>query len=581
MGLTSSLQIGRSALTASQVALQVTGNNFANASTPGYSRQLIALAPTQDARYGGYILGRGVGVAGITRQVDQALQARLWTGTSAEQFASTASATLAQVEATLNELTDNDLSSELGRFFDAWSELINSPDRDGNRSLVIQQGRTLASQMRAMRSDLNTLKAQLDGQLGASVVEADNLLRQIADLNTTIVQAEGGSATANGLRDQRDALVGELSKLLDISVVEQPSGALDVLVGSTPVVLAGVSRGVELRRDTVGGVVQLSVGLKSDGTQLEISSGSIGALLDQRDVTIDATIERLDQLASQLIFQLNRVHSAGYSKTPLTTLTGTQRVPGADPTRALNDPGNATFGNLPFEAVNGGFLVTVTNQTTGSSETIRIEVDLDGIDSTGAAGFGDDSSVASIAAALDAIDNISATVQPDGTLKIDAGEGYDFSFSEDSSGALAVLGLNTFFTGSDATDIAVRDVLHTQPGLLATGRVVDGEPDDNAAARSILGLRDAANESLGGQSILNSWLDAAQNVGANSATAANRADATRLVRESLDAQRQSVSGVSIDEESINLLNYQRQYQGAARFISVIDELTQTLMGLVG
>ena len=96
MGLTSSLQIGRSALTASQVALQVTGNNFANASTPGYSRQLIALAPTQDARYGGYILGRGVGVAGITRQVDQALQARLWSGTSAEQFASTASATLAR-----------------------------------------------------------------------------------------------------------------------------------------------------------------------------------------------------------------------------------------------------------------------------------------------------------------------------------------------------------------------------------------------------------------------------------------------------------------------------------------------------
>lgn len=581
MGLTSSLQIGRSALTASQVALQVTGNNFANASTPGYSRQLIALAPTQDARYGGYILGRGVGVAGITRQVDQALQARLWSGTSAEQFASTASATLAQVEATLNELTDNDLSSELGRFFDAWSELINSPDRDGNRSLVIQQGRTLASQMRAMRSDLNTLKSQLDGQLGASVVAADNLLRQIADLNTTIVQAEGGSATANGLRDQRDALVTELSKLLDISVVEQPSGAVDVLVGSTPVVLAGVSRGIELRRDTVGGAVRLSVGLKTDGTQLEIASGSIGALLDQRDVTIDATIERLDDLASQLIFQLNRIHSAGYSKTPLTTLTGTQRVPASDVTRALNDPGNATFGGLPFEAVNGGFLVTVTNQTTGSSQTIRIEVDLDGIDSTGSPGFGDDSSVASIAAALDGIDNISASVQPDGTIKIDAGEGYDFSFSEDSSGALAVLGLNTFFTGSDANDIAVRGVLHTQPGLLATGRVVAGEPDDNAAARAILGLRDSANESLGGRSILNSWLDAAQNVGANSATAANRADATRLVRESLDAQRQAVSGVSLDEESINLLNYQRQYQGAARFISVIDELTQTLLGLVG
>src|SRR5690606_28213604 len=132
--------------------------------------------------------------------------------------------------------------------------------------------------------------------------------------------------------------------------------------------------------------------------------------LNHREQTIDATIERLDEVASQLIFQLNRLHSSGYSKTPLTTLTGAQRVPSADVSRALNDPANQTFGGLPFKAVNGGFLVTVTNQTTGASKTVRIEVDLDGIDSTGAPGFGDDSSVESIAAALDALDNVSASV---------------------------------------------------------------------------------------------------------------------------------------------------------------------------
>ncbi len=580
MGLSSSLQIGRSALTASQVALQVTGNNFANASTPGYSRQIISLAPYIDGRQGGFFVGRGVGVSGINRQVDQALQARLWSGTSAEQFAATASNTLSQVESTLNELTDNDLSSGFQSFFDAWSALANSPDQDGARSLVVQQGRTLASQMRSLRSDLTTMKRQIDGQLGASVQQADNLLTQIADLNSAIVQAEGGSGQANDLRDQRDSLVGQLSQLMDVSVVEQPSGAMDVLVGSTPVVLAGSSRGIELHRETVDGEVQLSVTVKNDTTQLTIGSGSIGSLLDQRGSTIDSTIDRLDSVASQLIFQVNRVHSAGYSKTPLTTLAGTQRVPSGDVSRSLNDPGNSTFAGLPFHATNGGFLVTVTNQTTGASQTVRIDVDLDGLDATGSPGYTNDSSVQSIAAAIDAVGNVSASVNPDGTIKIDADSGYSFSFSEDSSGALAVLGLNTFFTGTNATDIGVRDALYNQPGLLATGMTVAGEPDDNAASRGILALRDQANDQLGGQSLMGSWIDAAQNVGANAASAANRADATRLVRENLDAQRQALSGVSIDEESINLLNYQRQYQGAARFISVVDEMTQELLALV-
>lgn len=580
MGLTSSLQIGRTALTASQVALQVTGNNFANASTPGYSRQIVSLAPYIDARQGGMFLGRGVGISGITRQVDQALQARLWTGISQEQFAAVASGTLSLVESTLNELTDNDLSSQFQRFFETWSDLANTPAADGARSLVVQQGRTLASAMRSLRSDLTTLKLQLEGQLGASVEQANNLLQRVADLNAAIVQAEGGSGTANSLRDQRDALIGELSQLIDVSVVEQPSGTLDVLVGSTPVVLAGVSRGISLEREVINGEVRLSVAVSDDSTDLTISSGAVAALLNHREQTIDATIERLDEVASQLIFQLNRLHSSGYSKTPLTTLTGAQRVPSADVSRALNDPANQTFGGLPFKAVNGGFLVTVTNQTTGASKTVRIEVDLDGIDSTGAPGFGDDSSVESIAAALDALDNVSASVNPDGTLKIDAAQGYSFAFSEDSSGALAVLGLNTFFTGSSANDIAVREALHNNPGFLVAGRIVDGQPNDNAAALGILGLQDKANEALGGRSLTGAWIDAAQRVGSEAASAANRADATRLVRESLDAQRQSLSGVSIDEESINLLNFQRQYQGAARFITVIDELTQTLLSII-
>src|SRR5690606_13297666 len=123
-------------------------------------------------------------------------------------------------------------------------------------------------------------------------------------------------------------------------------------------------------------------------------------------------------------------------------------VPAADVTRALNDPANATFAGLPFQAVNGGFLVTVTDQATGSAQTVRIEVDLDGIDANGNPGYGDDSSVQSIVNAINAVPNLTATVNPNGTVSIGAASGYSVGFSEDSSGALAVLGVNTFFTGA-------------------------------------------------------------------------------------------------------------------------------------
>ncbi len=580
MGLTSALQIGRSALSASQVAIQVTGNNFANASTPGYSRQVVSLASTRDARAGSYFVGRGVEISGISRQVDTALQARMWSGLSQEAAANADLQTLSQLESTLNELTDNDLSSEFSRFFDAWSELANSPDRDGARSLVVNQGRTLASSMRALRSDLVSIRNQVDSQLTSAVTAANDLLQQIADVNTAIVQAEAGTSVSNSLRDQRDQLIGELSQFIDVNTVEQPNGVIDVLVGSTPIVLAGQNRGIELIKTTVGSELRVSVNVAQDGTELAIASGSVGALLNQRGASIDSTIDRLDSVSSQLIFQVNKVHSQGYGSTALTSLRSTRQVSPGDVTLALNDPNNLTFAQLPFAAQNGGFVVTVRNAATGAEQQVRVEVDLDGRDSTGAPGFGSDSSVGSIASDLDAIDNLTATVNPDGTLSIKADSGYDVRFDQDSSGVLAVLGVNTYFTGKDATDIDIRAELATQPGLLATGGYKDNQRVDNQTALLIAGLRDTKNGALGDKSISGSWIDAAQSVGQSVAAAVNRADATQLVRENLESQRAAISGVSIDEESINLLSYQRQYQGAARFITAVDEMTQTLLSII-
>lgn len=578
MGLTSAFQIGHSALTASQLAIQVAGNNLANAATPGYSRQIAHLAPMRgDHSSLGWSVGSGVLVRDVRRQIDEALQARLWSGISAETGAAQQFQLLAQVETALGELTDNDLSSELNAYFSAWSERAN-----GNQSgsMVVQQGVRLAEFIQRVRRDLDSQRAEVDRQLGAQVTAANTLLSQIAKLNRDVADAEVGGSTANALRDQRDALVSELSAYLDVTAVEQPSGSVNILIGSTPVVLGTQSRGIELARETVNGSLAVSVAVKQDGQRLEVLSGSVGALLAGRESTVSGTIEGLDRLATQLIYQVNRLHSTGTNAAGLRTTTGTLSISGADRTLALNDPDNRTLGGLPFAPTNGGFLVQVKQTATGQTRTVRIDVDLDGRTAAGAPGYGDDTSAEDIRAALNAIDGLSATFTADGRLKIDAAAGVEFSFAEDTSGVLAVLGVNSFFQGADASDIAVRAELQNDPTLLATGRIIGGQFVENGTALELASLQDTALAGLGDRSLRASWTETVQALGVRVAAAKSNAASASLVRESLEAQRAGLSGVSVDEESLNLMTFQRQYQGAARFIAAVDEMTQVLINLV-
>lgn len=580
MSLSGAFQIGRSGLTASQMALQVTGNNLSNAATAGYSRQIVGFAPAFDSRSGNMFLGRGVEVQAIRRQVDSALQQRLWAGVSSEAGAQSAFGTLAGVENLLDALSDNNLGGRLGTFFNSWSELANSPGQAGTRSLVVQQGQQISEYMRSLRSGLTQQRTQIDRDIQANTERANGVLGQIAALNTQIVTAENGQGNANGLRDQRDALITELAQYMDVTTVLQPSGAVDVLVGSSPVVLGGLSRGVTLKQEVVDGLVQVSVATAHGDERLTIRSGRLGALLGQRDTLVNDTIRRLDTMASQLIFQVNRLHSQGRGTAPITQLTGQTAIRTGDEALALNDPANQTFSALPFAAASGSFDVTVRNISTGASRTVRVNVDLNGIDGTNAPGFADDTSAEDIRAGIASVGNVTATFTADGRLSVTAAEGYEIEFSEDTSGALAVLGMNTYFTGTDASNIGVRPELIGNAGLLSSGHTAAGNKVDNGAAMAIAGLRSTRLSGLGSSTLLEHWDQTVQAIAVKTNAAATDAEATRAVRESLDAQRASLSGVNVDEEAINLLTYQRQYQASARYISVVDEMTRTLLELV-
>ncbi len=583
MSLTSSLLIGRSGLAAAQTGIQVAGDNIANAATPGYSRRVLSLAPSAGPYEGPQEYnGNGVLVERISRAIDPAILRRLRGSISEEAASRAAYDALSQIETVLSPLGDGGLSTRLGELFDSFSELANSPASAETRTLIVQQGGSISGYVQGLRSDLNTLRGQIDTQIETGVERVNGLLTEIGELNRAIATSELGRGENAALRDQRDARVEELSGLLDVSAIERDSGVLDLYVGSTPVILQGRSLGLGIEHFATGdgGEPALTLVTLNAEEQQKIfpTGGTLGGLLAQRNGRVASTISELDALASSLIFEVNRLHSAGRSFPGLTDTTGTLRLNDpADHTRAFNDPANTRLAALPFGPVNGAFEIVVTDSATGLTQTSRFEVDLDGIDAAGAAGFGDDTSLQDVVDWVNAsVANVSATITGAGELRLTSDAGFEFGFQSDTSGVLATLGINTFFSGEDASDIGVRAELEAQPSLLVAG-LSEGS---NEAALAIAELREQGIGALGGVSLLERWRQTTDGVSVATAAARTDSQAAEQVRASLEAQRATVSGVSIDEETINLIAYQQQYQAAARLISTVDELTQILIGLV-
>ncbi len=564
MSLNGALQVGQSAILASQAAIGVAGNNMANAATPGYHRQRIGIIPGSPESIGrGQFIGTGVQIGSITRQIDVALQARLRSAIGDQAGAAIDQSFLSSIEMLQGELSDSDISSELSAFFNSWSELANNPGDSGMRSLVLQQGESLAGGLRQLREDYNVLREEADRGLAVSVERADAILDQIAELNVQIAETEGGVGQANTLRDQRDSLVNEISEMFDVTTIDQANGAVDVLVGSMPVVIAGESRGITMRTEAKDGVMEVSIRVKADGSDLVISSGAIGGLLRQRAETIDPAIERIDTFASELIHQVNRIHSQGQGTSGWTSVTSQYAVEDTSVALGASDSG------VPFTIENGSFFITVTNTATGADSTHMIQVDPS---STSL-----DDLRAQISLEL-AGTGATATVGADGRLTIDAPAGSEIGFSDDSSGALAALGINSFFQGTSAVDIAVSESLSGQPSLLATGSgFIEGS---NATALAMVELREMSLGSLSGRSLQEYWQAGVNELAVRTDAANTRLQGASLVRDSLEVQNASVSGVSLDEEAIDLLSYQRQFQAAARYLSIIDETLQSLLAIV-
>ncbi len=567
--LGASFQIGRSALNAYQAALAITGQNIANLGNADYARQTASLA----AAVGGPLTtvgrpGAGVNLTAIRRHVDAALENRLRLALGTRSGAEALSGALTQVETLYNELSDADISTQLNTFFAGFGTLQTDPSDSGLRTVTLSNVQALVQSFQRVRGGLADQISGLNDQIRDAADEINRLSDQIASLNAQIVRQEAdGRSVASALRDQRDAALRELAGYIDIQTREQEGGSLLVYVGSEPLVQFDRSRGVTVRTQIVNGVETVDLRFADNDSSLRVGAGRLGGLVRARDNILSDQIGRLDQLAAGLIYEVNRLHTTGVGLVAHTSLTSRNAVSDAD------QPLNQALSHLPFPVENGVVIVKVRDQATGQVTTRQIEIDLDGLND-------DDTTLNDLAASLDAIDGLSASVTTDGRLKIDADAGREFWFSDDSSGVLAALNLGGLFVGTDAATIDLDPAIEADPRLIATSQSGLASDGDLAGRIAQLAQSDATSTLLSGMSIPDFHQDIVNRLGSASGAAQREFESADAVYAGLVAQRESVSGVNADEEAINLTRFERAYQSAARYLSVLDQLSQEVLNLV-
>ncbi|MCC6573966.1 MAG: flagellar hook-associated protein FlgK [Planctomycetes bacterium] len=352
MGLFNALNIGSTAITAQGQALQATGNNIANAATPGYSRQRVDFSTLGSQRQGAVFQGAGVGVLGLRRIVDENVEHRLREADSALGALVRRSSVYSQIETAFDALSDVSIGPQLSKFFDAANALSLNPADTAARRVFLQQAQATAATFNQVAQSLQQTRNLTDAQVGATVSDINRLATQIAQLNDQIVRAEVGgtvSAQANDLRDARGRALQELAQLADFHGVEQSNGSVDIVASGGFLVRGGSASKLDARQ--IGGLTQ--VFFADSGQRFAPTGGALGGLLNARDVATPQFMRELDQLARGMISAVNAVHATGTGGQPLTSIL-------SQPFSAAHALGGAPLsvaGTVRSAGESGGFLI--------------------------------------------------------------------------------------------------------------------------------------------------------------------------------------------------------------------------------
>jgi len=305
-----------SGLQAFQRSISVAGHNISNANTEGFSRQRVELATRPPGFTGQGFIGNGVQVEGVNRLFDQFVTDRLRDTTSSSSQYETFFRFSERVSNLLGD-TDAGLSAGLESFFNAVQDVSDDPSSIAARQVMLAESASLVDRFQNLDSQLDSMRDEINGNLGSVVNEINSLSSAIADTNKNILEAtsQGSGEIPNDLLDKRDHLINRLSELVSVRTVEQDDGALNVFVGSGQSLVIGfrASPLQTVRNDFDSRRVELAIGSGPATAVItdNLTGGQLGAILDFRDQVISPAQNSLGRIATTLAVEFNQQHSLG------------------------------------------------------------------------------------------------------------------------------------------------------------------------------------------------------------------------------------------------------------------------------
>ena len=328
--ITLAMRTAQSGLLASQGALSAVANNISNANTVGYSRKIVQLE--QRVVSG---TGAGVQLSDVTRAIDDGLLKSLRTEASTLGTYSVTQSYYARIQELFGSPADNTSISHITeKFTEALETLSLSPDRTSEQSDAIRWAAETAIELQTMSATIQDLRLQADVAIADSVTEINLLSAEIEDLNNKIIRNETISNDVTDLKDKRDIALDKLSDMLDISYVSRTQGDVvvftaggHILVDNTAQTVTHVQASNIQPNNTYeeGHFNGIFVGgtATTDDMTGDLSAGELAGLINMRDKILPGIQAQIDEFASELKAEINKVHNRG------TPFPGYQEVTGS------------------------------------------------------------------------------------------------------------------------------------------------------------------------------------------------------------------------------------------------------------
>lgn len=555
----STFNTAKSGLTVHQSGINVTSHNIANSSTVGYSRQRAKIQTSRPITLGAEAgqVGTGAQISAIERVRDSFLDYQVRVETAELGKYSTKLDYLSQVEGIFNEPSDTGISTALSDFFDAFQELSKQSTSSSTRVVVTQKTKTLCDLLNNTYSKLEKLQENSVESLKNSVKEVNSILEQLTTVNNQIRIASITGDNPNDLMDSRDNLLDELSSKFGIDVDKTQFNGNDITATGI-----GANLNPLVNSEPNGEVTRLSfiseIKANNDGTHT-ISYFVNGDTEKPKTITV-----------------------SGLAATEVDTLKKT---------RILLTDGNGEMldgqGNIVKD---GGTIANPIEKFIPKSGEIAGAIEVQ--DSIGSYMNQLDKMAKGLALSVNAIHSGDMTSNEKDTNKI-----LDFFVASDGSGE----------TNISAKNISINALILESPSLINTKENADAGEGDGSRALAIAQLQSTlisiskidstttraqlckftngstmslVNDVASGTKVESYFQDVVDKLGVEAQHAKRVVSNEEDLLNSLDISRLSVSGVSLDEEMTNLIQYQKAYSANAKTITTVSDMLDIILGLI-